>query len=186
MKLAAVVLILISTLTGCASEETLLHKATDLRKRILESEACVFHAVITADYVEAIYTFQMDCTADQTGKMSFTVTDPETIAGISGAISENQSELTFDDQVLVFPMLSEGQLTPVSAPWIFLNTLRGGYLTGCSKEGDGFCIYIDDSYEEYPLHLLIQTDKDMVPVFAEIIWQEQRVLSIDVRNFSLQ
>ena len=88
--------------------------------------------------------------------------------------------------MLAFPVLADDQLTPVSAPWIFLNSLRSGYLTGCSREEDGICIYIDDSFEENALHLEIYTDENMTPVRAEIIWQDRRVLSIDIRNFTLQ
>lgn len=186
MKIAAVVIFVVTILTGCTSEEKLISKAMDLRKSVLEAKNCTFQTIITADYGDVIYTFQMDCVADNTGSVKFTVTDPETISGITGIIDQEQSKLTFEDKVLAFPMLAENQITPVSAPWVFINTLRGGYLSGCSAENDGYCIYIDDSYEEYPLHLLIHIDKALMPYYAEIIWNERRILTLDVRNFTIQ
>lgn len=186
MKLAAVILLIPIFLSGCTSDDTLLNQVVEMRKQVLNAEVCAFHTVITANYEDVVYTFQMDCTSDSSGNVQFMVTDPESIAGISGSISNHSAALTFDDKVLAFPMLADDRLTPVSAPWIFVNTLRSGYLTGYSNEDDVLCIYIDDSYNEYPLHLVIWTDESLHPVRAEIIWQERCVLALDVQNFTIQ
>ena len=186
MKLAVTVLLICCILCGCTSDDTLLDSAMDLRKKVLAAESCSFQAVITADYGDELYTFQMDCITDSVGNLQFTVTDPETISGITGTIAQDSAALTFDDKVLAFPMLADNQLTPVSAPWIFVNTLRSGYLTGCSREEADFCIYIDDSYQDNPLHLEIETDSRMNPVSVQIIWQDRRVLCMDIRDFRMQ
>lgn len=172
--------------TGCTGEDQLLRSAIALRNAALEAESCTFSAVITADYGNEIYTFQMDCEADREGSMEFTVTDPETISGITGHISKECAALTFDDRVLAFPKLADDQLAPVTGPWVFLNTLRGGYLSGCGREEDGLCIYIDDSYEENMLQLQIYTDGSTVPIRAEIVYKDRRILSMDIVNFTLQ
>ena len=186
MKFSAVLLLIACMLSGCSSEDVLLKQATDLRKTILEADSCTFQTVITADYGDRLYTFQMDCTADNTGNLQFVVTDPETICGITGTISHKSSALTFDDKVLAFPMLANDQLTPVSTPWIFINTLRSGYIVGCSKTDEEICILIDDSYEENPLHLEVYTDIHMTPIHTDIFWNQQRILSADIRNFTIQ
>lgn len=186
MKVAVAVILIVCLFCGCGAENDHMDLAMELRKKLLEAQSCSFTAVITADYGDALYTFHMACAANSAGSLQFTVTDPETIAGITGSISRDSAALTFDDKVLAFPMLADGELSPVSAPWIFLNTLRSGYLTGCSQEKDGLCIYIDDSFEDNPLHLMIYTDQDAVPVSAEIIWQERRILTLDIRDFTIQ
>lgn len=185
MKFAAVILIM-CLLCGCSTGDDAFEQAMDLRKELLEADHCSFLAVITADYGNTLYTFQMQCTADNAGNLQFSVIDPETIAGITGSISQESTGLTFDDKVLAFPILADGELTPISAPWIYINTLRSGYLTGCSTEENGYTIYIDDSFEENPLHLVIHTDENMTPKDAEIIWQERRILSMDIRDFTIQ
>ena len=173
-------------LCGCTTEDACTQQALAFRETLLSAQSCTFHSEITAHYDDYLYTFQMDCTADATGNLHFTVTDPDTIAGISGTISQEGAALTFDDKVLAFPMLADGQLTPVSAPWIFLKTLRSGYLTGCSTLDDRNWLYIDDSYEDNPLHLEIQTDDQMVPQWAEIIWKDRRILSVRITSFKIQ
>ena len=95
------------------------------------------------------------------------------------------SSLSFDDKILAFPLLANGELTPVSAPWIFLSALKGGYLRGYSESEDSFSLYIDDSFEEDPLHLEIELDEETMPVSAQIIWQDRRILSLQIRNFTI-
>lgn len=186
MKFGVAVLLVICVLSGCSQKNDQLKQATELRNSILSSSSCNFEAIITADYGDVIYSFQMGCHVDEKGNLSFSVKDPESIAGITGQISKENAALTFDDKILAFPLLADGQLTPVSAPWIFYSTLRSGYISGCSCYGDGLCLYIDDSYEENPLHLEIYTDSQLTPIHADFFWNHQRVLSADIRYFTIQ
>lgn len=184
MKYAAL-LVILCILTGCASANDCIDKAMTLRKDLLEADQCTFDAAVTAHYEDAVYSFQMTCSADKSGKLSFTVTDPDSISGISGSISQDSAALTFDKEVLAFPILADDQLSPVSAPWIFYNTLRSGYLSGGQEADDGFILSMDDSYEENPLHLQIQTDSECVPFRAEIFYQEKLILSLNIKNFTV-
>ena len=183
MKLTICVVLAAFLLSGCNRTQQELSQAMDLRKNILEAQGCSFDATITADYEDIFYTFQMSCRADNAGTVYFTVTDPDTIAGISGSISEDSSVLSFDNKILAFPILADGELTPVSAPWIFLSTLKGGYLRGYSKTDNGLCLFIDDSFKEDPLHLEIETDSETTPISAQILWQDRRILSLQIENF---
>ena len=110
---------------------------------------------------------------------------PETIAGITGTVSAEGGKLTFDEESLAFELLADGQVTPVSAPWLLLKTLRGGYVTGCGMDGDYLRVSIDDSYEEDALHLDIWLDSASVPQRAEIVWQEKRILSLELEKFEI-
>ena len=184
MKLAALVLC-VCLLCGCSAEKDPLDQAMDLRNALLTGQECTFSCVISADYAERIYTFQMDCTMDTEGNMSFTVTEPETLYGISGVISREGGGLCFDDKVLAFPMLANDQLIPVSAPWIFLNSLKSGYISGCSSENEGICLYIDDSFNDAVLHMEVQMNSENVPIWADIFWNQKRILAVDIREFMI-
>lgn len=183
MKRVFAVLMMVFLLSGCGSGDG-MDRALALRERLLKSNGCAFDAVITADYGEKIYTFSMHCQADNHGDLTFTVTDPQTISGITGTISQQGGNLTFDDQALAFEMLADGQVTPVSAPWLLIHTLRSGYLASCGEDHDGLRVGIDDSYEADALHLDIWLDGDDLPIRGEILWQGRRVVSVEVRNFS--
>jgi len=186
MKRIAGILLIVCCLAGCANKNTQPDAAMELRKRLLEAQTCSFDATVTADYGDSLYEFTLSCEADNAGTLKFTVVSPESISGITGEISESSAALTFNDTVLAFPLLADGQMSPVAAPWVFLKALRGGYLSGCGKTDDGFLISVDDSYEEDPLHLEVYTDIQVTPVTAEIYWQQQCVLTMRIQNFRFQ
>ena len=184
-KLAALMLVLV-TLTGCSKTRDMLDKAMTLRASLLACESCTFDAAITADYGDEIHCFEMACTGDNDGNLNFTVTAPETIAGITGGIAAGEGKLTFDDQGVAFPLLAEGQVTPVSGPWILLKTLMGGYLTACGQEQERIHLMINDSYEEDALELEIWLDGEVNPVQAEIGYEGRRILTMEIENFQIQ
>ncbi len=170
-------------LTGCKSGKAPLDKAMALRSKMLTANGCRFYTTITADYGEQIYIFSMDCTTDQQGNLNFSVTEPATIAGITGTVSAKGGAITFDDKVLAFQTMADGEISPVTAPWVFVNTLRSGYIKGCAETDDCMEISIDDSYEEEALHLQIIVRNDL-PVSAEIFWKGRRVLTLSIENFA--
>lgn len=158
-----------------------MDEALALRSAIVQAECCSFSAVITADYGDMVYGFSMKCIADNNGNVSFEVMKPETIAGITGQLTSDGGTVTFDEIELAIPMLTDDQITPVSAPWILIRSLRGGYITSC----DDGRITINDSYAEDALRVDITLDQENYPVLAEIYWKNRRILTLEVTSFDL-
>ena len=183
MKKALCGLLMLVLLSGCSRENTCMDQAIALRSA-LQSSGCRFDAVITADYGDKVYQFEMQCSSDPSGNLNFVVTKPDSISGISGNLSANKGQLVFDTNILAFPTLAEGQLTPVSAPWVLVNTLTGGYIRATSQQNNGFMLCIDDSYQEEALSLDIQISTDGVPVSADILWKDRRIIFLKINNFS--
>lgn len=183
MKIIACILTVVFLFTGCGRTSSELDAAMELRQKLLTGN-CSFTADITADFGDELYCFRMDCNVDSCGNMIFSVVEPASIAGITGTISADDAKLTFDETVLSFPALAGGRLVPVIGPWVFMNTLRSGYLSGCGKEGDGLCILADDSYDDNSLQLNILTDAAAVPYQADIFWNQQRILFLQISNFA--
>ena len=185
VKKLSVLLIVLLFLGGCSGKQEELERAMTLRAKLLASE-CSFDAKITADYGDKLYVFAMTCQGDSRGNLAFTVTEPESIAGITGIISQDGGRLTFDDMALAFPLMADDQLTPVSAPWILLKTLRGGYLTSANTEEELLHLTIDDSYEEDALQLDIWLDGQNLPGQSDILYDGRRILTVQVSNFTLR
>lgn len=185
MKKAVALVLALILLTGCSSGKQTIDRAMELRGRLLGSSGCSFTAKITADYGDTVQHFTVDCKGDDRGGLEFTVKEPETIAEIQGSISEEGGKLTFDDVALAFPLLTQEQISPVSAPWIFLRTLRGGYLTTAGEEDGLLRVTIDDSYEKEALQLDIWLNGENLPVRAEILYDGCRILSLEVENFEI-
>lgn len=184
MKRALVLLLVFVLLTGCNDNNHDLNRALSLRRQLLEGNGCSFDAIITADYGDTVYTFTMACEASREGDLKFTVTDPQTIAGITGTVTKQGGHLTFDSQALAFEMLADGQVTPVSSPWIFIRTLQSGYISACGTDGDYLKVTMNDSYENDALNLDIWLNHQNLPIRGEILWKGRRVVSLEVRNFS--
>lgn len=185
MKRIGVILIAVVLLCGCTGKSDELDRVMGLRAKLLGCMEVRFNAAITADYGDEIHTFAMSCTGDNQGNLHFTVTQPETIAGIAGRIGEDAGTLTFDDVALEFPLMADEQVTPVSGPWILLRTLLGGYLTACGTEDDNLRVSIDDSYEDDALNLEIWLDGEDRPIQAEILYDGRRIVTMEIENFEI-
>lgn len=182
MKRVLMMLLTVIFLSGCRSGGD-IERAMAFRERLLSGKGCSFDVTVTADYGEKVYKFNMNCKADQNGDLTFIVTDPVSISGITGKIQQEGGKLTFDGQVLAFETLADGYITPVSAPWVFVKALRGGYLASCGETETGLQIGIDDSYRNNALHLDIWLNSEDLPQRCEFLWQGRRVVSLEVRNF---
>lgn len=180
--MAAVCILLL--LTGCGKHDEELDRAMALRAKLLTASV-TFDAEITADYGDEVHTFSVYCEGDNQGNLGFRVTAPETIADISGCCDAGEGKLTFRDTVLAFPLLAEDQLSPVSAPWIFYMTLRGGYLTAAGMEEDLLRLTIDDSYDDDALTVDIWLDATDTPIRAEILYDGRRILTLTIENFQI-
>lgn len=182
MKRIVWLLMAVLCFSGCSSENRALEEGLEFRDRLLEAQGCQFTAEITADYGQTLYSFGMECQADEIGAMTFQVTSPESISGITGTISDTGGALTFADTALQFDLMADDQLTPVSSPWILLRTMRSGYITSACWEEELLRLSIDDSYEEDALHLDIWLEEG-IPVRGDILYDGKRILALDVKSF---
>lgn len=181
ISLAAVFLLC----TGCGGKNREMERLLRFRQNLLQAQGCGFHVQITADYGDTLAEFGMDCRGDPAGNLTFQVTAPESVSGISGNLSEDGGRLTFDDTALFFSPVADGQLSPVSAGWILLKTLRGGCITSVCMEEERLRASVDDSYEDKALRLDIWLNEKDEPVQAEILWEGRRILSLTIQNFTL-
>lgn len=162
-----------------------MEQALDLRQKILKAESCSFDTTIVADYGDVLYEFKMHCSIDKIGDLTFEVTQPATIQGIKGKISASGGGLIFEDKVLAFAPMADDQLTPVSAPWIFMQTLRSGYIEACGETEEGTMLRINDSYREDALQLTILLNEKERPIYSQIMWKNKKVLSLTIENFTI-
>lgn len=169
------------TLCGCGAVDE-VGRGMALREKLLGA-GCAFTGEITADYGDEAYVFAVECREDGEGTLTFTVTAPESIAGITGSLSKEGGNLTFDRAVLAFPLMADGQFSPVSLPWLVVHTLRGGYLAAAAREGELLRLSMDDSYGENPLRLDIWVNEENLPVRGEVLWEGRRILSLDIKDF---
>lgn len=185
MKKCTVLVLLLLLLSGCSGMPDEMQRGMELRSQLLQAAGCSFTAKITADYGDKIHTFTMNCQADSKGDTAFTLLEPDSISGITGKLSGTGGTLTYDNAALCFELLADEQLSPVSAPWILVNTLRSGCMVSACREEEQLLLSVDDSYEEDPLRLDIWLNTDNIPEQADILYDGRRILSVSVMNFVL-
>lgn len=186
MKKVLMLLLAAVVFAGCSGGNEELDRIMSFRATLLGGMGCSFQAVVTADYQEELYQFTLDCRSDEQGTLHFTVVEPDSISGITGVISGEGGKLTFENEkALAFETLADGQVTPVTAPWLLVKTLRGGYVTSCGAEENLMRVSIDDSYREDALHLDIWFTEENLPKHAEVLWANRRILSLEVTNFEI-
>lgn len=185
MKKVLPLLLAVVLLTGCSQTPKEMERALALRSKLLQANSCSFDAEITADYGDVLHVFRMNCTVDSRGDLSFRVTAPESIAGITGKASSQGGALTFDDTALYFELLADEQLSPVGAPWVLMKALRGGYLTSAGMEGDQLRVSVNDSYEDDALNLDVWLDSVNIPQRADICYGGKRILSMKLENVQI-
>lgn len=184
MKLIFAIFVSLAFLTGCSGNAGGVNEALALRQSISQGAGCSFSARLTADYGDRVCEFAVDCRADPTGTVDFTVVEPESIQGISGSVSEDGGKLLFDDQVLLFEPLMDGQVTPAIGPWLMIKALLSGYIRSVSDTDGILQITIDDSFAGESFQLILTLDKDRLPQSGEIIWKNRRILTVQVENFT--
>lgn len=185
MKKIVLWMALVLFLGGCSGANTALEQGMQLRTALQQAQRCSFDAEITADYGNATYTFTLQCAADGKGNLDFTVLQPQTISGITGRIDAQGGKLTFDDAVLCFDLLADGQTSPVSAPWVVMKTLLGGYLTSAGEEDGCVRLTMDDSFQDKPLTVDVWLDERKLPKRGEILYDGRRILTVLVENFEI-
>ena len=182
MKKWALFLLLVLGLCGCSGDSKELERGISLRTRLLKASGISFDADVTADYGNRLHQFSMNCQSDNEGNVVFTVKAPKSIEGITGRITQDGGALTFDDVALYFELLTDDQLSPVSAPWILVKTLRNGYLRSAGQDEEGIRLTIDDSYDDGALMLDIWLNEQDLPKRAEILYDGRRILTLQINN----
>lgn len=185
MKRAFTLVILLILLCGCSKGDNEFDRAMLLRTDLLNAHGCSFTAKVTADFSDRTYTFAMRCQADRNGNVTFEVLEPDYISGIQGEISYDEGKLVFEDIALAFGLQTDGLISPVSAPWVLIRALRGGYVRYCGQEEQLLRLTVDDSYEEDALMLDIWIGADNKPVQADIYENNRRILTLVVSDYQL-
>ena len=184
MKLWAISLCMLLLLSGCdaASE---MERGMALRSALQQSEGCTMDVEILADYGGFSDSFSMACTFDRDGNLDFTVTKPDTISGIKGKIAGDKGQIVFDDTVLYYELMADGTISPISGAWVFMKTLRSGYIRSACMEGEQLRLTIDDSFEDGALQVDAWLNSENTPVCADILFGGSRIMSLNIKNLHI-
>lgn len=169
-------------LCGCGSGNDAMQQALDFRTNLLSASGCTFSCDVTADVGGAVYEFSMDC-AYSDGQGSFTVTAPESIAGIGATVDDDGATLHFDDVALTLGEMAEGRLAPLGVPWLLGSAWQSDYISAAGTE-NGLCrVTILKGYDDDEITVDTYLAEG-VPVCAEASVGGKRVLTVEISDFA--
>ena len=88
--------------------------ALTIRGEYLAMTSCAAQAVVTADYGQRVYRYELSAAVNGEEAL-FTLTAPETVAGLTARIEEDEGWLEYDGAILETGELAPGGLTPMGA-----------------------------------------------------------------------
>lgn len=163
-----------------------MQSALDFRAAILSAGGCGFTADVTASYGETAAKFTLDCTYDVQSGVTLTVTKPETIAGIQATVSGEDAALSFEGTELALETLANGNLAPLSAPFIAARAWSEGYIDAAGQEDAYLRATYLDGYGAKTLTVDTWFLKQSGwPVRAEIAYDGETVLQMELTNFTI-
>lgn len=176
-------ILLLSLLTGCKGEESLLAQAVTFRGELISRGGCSFLAKITADYGAEVQHFALQCKTDGDGRVSFVVTEPDTIEGISGSMTGEDGLVTYDGLQLAFPLLVHEQISPVSAPALTVSCWLREYILSAGMSDGIYRVSYEKKIQGKDLLIDTYFEKD-IPISAELCYNGNRIIKIEITSFS--
>lgn len=175
---------LCALLFGCANEESYLEPAIEFRAALLQAGGCSFHAKIEADFGDRVETFSADCDFSADGMARLTITEPETLAGITATVTDRGGKITYDGMSMEFGLLANGNVIPAAAPALAALCWCGEYISSAGWEDDVYRVTYEKDFDEKRLQIDTYFKNDL-PISAEVCYNNQRILKLDISDYSL-
>lgn len=173
-------------LCGCSRSAEM--SAEDVRAHFASLDSCTAHLKIISDLDESVLEFESDYVYNREDSDFFTLTAPESVAGIGGRISGEENgafTLQYNDLQLDDIAPRHTGLTPADAWFCLLNDLRyAAPAQVWSEHTNGESLLVlryekaDDSVEKQ----VWLRQSDLQPVCAELYADGARVLTIQVES----
>lgn len=170
-------------LTACGTAENTLRDALAFRSMLQEEGGCSFRAAVVTEVEDRGYAFTLDGQYETGGPARLTVTEPETIAGVTAAVTDRDAALAFGGTALDFGKLDDALTTPLYAPLVFGRCWDSAYIDCAGADGADYRVTYRLGYDE--AELILETwFSGGVPVRCELYRGSGLLLSARVEGFT--
>ncbi|MDD3164269.1 MAG: hypothetical protein PHS97_00225 [Oscillospiraceae bacterium] len=168
-------------LSGCGDKSD-KQTALDFRTKLLGDSTVSYTAEISADYGDRVYAFTLNASGAPGGETDVTVAAPEEIAGIAATVDADCVHVRYPDVSLEFGTMADGFVAPICLPSILNACWTSGYIDSSGEDDGKWLVAYRKGYEAEELLVRCWFD-EQIPVYAEISYQGDIVLTADLSNF---
>ena len=162
-----------------------MERAIAFRGKLISGGGCSFRAQITADYGQEVQHFTLECEADGEGRITFSVSEPSTVEGITGVMEGEEGTITYDGLQLAFPLMVYGQISPVSAPALLVSSWLKEFILSAGMDENTYRATYEKKINEKVLLIDTYFEKD-IPISAELCYNGYKVVHMNITNFSFR
>lgn len=174
-------LVCVLMLGGCSAEKEMA-PLYQLRRSMEQDSGCAFDVHIISQSDDHIHRFTLYCVETE-DILRFEVAEPESIRGITGSVSNKGGALEFDDTLLSFPLLANGEISPVIAPWLLLECLKNGLVRYVGAVEEGYSVTFHHSFRGEQLQVEAVLAENGIPKSCELFWDGKRILYLELSDF---
>lgn len=183
-KTAAPMMLLCLLLSACSGTEDQMQEALQFRTSLLGAQSCLFTAEVTAQGASEVFECTLQCAVTSDGTATVTVMAPEEVAGITATVTDDGTEVAFENVHLDFGELS-GSVSPMGMPGLLYAAWTRGYIAAAGRENDGTLAryLVGTGKEERQVDTWF--DAAGVPVACEVIENGSVVAQCELRDWTL-
>lgn len=128
----AVPMLMILLLCGCGTRSEITEVPVQFRMGLREAGGCTYTVALTADYGDYVREFTLDCDCTMDGS-SFTVIEPDSVAGITATVSNEQAQVSYRDTILAVESFSTRAVSPMAVPFLLTKAWSEGYISAVGE-----------------------------------------------------
>lgn len=140
-----------------------------------------FTAKVRAEYADKTAEFKLDYEQDENGA-EIEIVEPELVAGIKAHVAPESTMLEYDGVILDIGMLTDSDLSPMSALPMLANAMRDGHVDIVWTEDDMLAARLIPSDD---ITVTLWLNSELTPINAEISYKESTVVFIEISDWEM-
>jgi len=181
MKKTVLPVFAILLLCACSSSEKLEENFESWRTGLEKVSAT---AVVTISVGEQASEYELKCDYNPE-KTVVEIISPENLKGVAATRGEKDTQLEFDGLILELGEING--ISPVNTLPHLIDTLRKGYVSGCSTEkyGDDVLLSVEFS-PQAGVGVRVWLNEDNIPVRADFVSDTYAGIKIEITDWNLE
>ncbi len=149
--------------------------------QVAAAEEIDFTANVRAEYTNKTAEFKLGYEQNSDGAV-VEILEPELVAGIKARVAPDSTTLEYEGVILDLGMLTDSDLSPMSALPLLAKTIREGHIDIAWTEED---MLVARLIPKDDVTVTLWLDSELTPLNAEITYKENTVIFIEISDWEM-